>query len=83
MPKLRDAELRLRVRERVEDARLPVMVPKQIAASCGSGHVCVVCDHPIKSDQVEYEFDDYRDGKRLCFHLGCHAVWQIECARRA
>jgi hypothetical protein len=38
---LRDTALRLRVRERIEDGRLPVMVPTRIDAGYGSGHVCV------------------------------------------
>ena len=83
MSKLRDDVLRLCVRERLKDGRLPAMVPSQVYASAGSGHTCVACDQPIKTDQVEYEFNDYRDGKRLCFHLACHAVWQMECASRA
>ena len=80
-PQMRDTALRLRVRERNEDGRLPVMVPESIFAGYGSGHVCVACDQPITSTQVEYELDDYRDGARLSFHVGCHAVWQIECAK--
>jgi hypothetical protein len=77
---LRDTALRLRVRERIEDGRLPVMVPTRIDAGYGSGHVCVACDQAITSTQVEYELADYRDGRPLYFHLGCHVVWQIECA---
>jgi hypothetical protein len=77
---LRDTTLRVRVRELIADGRLPVMVPTRIDAGYGSGHVCVACAQPITSAQVEYELADYRDGRPLCFHLGCHVVWQIECA---
>ena len=77
---LRDTALRLRVRERIADGRLPVMVPTRIDAGYGSGHLCVACDQPITSTQVEYELADCRDGRPLRFHLGCHVVWQIECA---
>lgn len=77
---LRDTALRSRVRERIEDGRLPVMVPSRIDAGYGSGHACVACDQAITSTQVEYELADYRDGRPLYFHLGCHVVWQIECA---
>jgi len=77
---LRDTALRSRVRERVADGRLPVMVPTRIDAGYGSGQICVACDEPITSTQVEYELSDCRDGRPLCFHLGCHVVWQIECA---
>ncbi len=78
---LRDSALRLLVRERIADGRLPVMVPRHIAGGYGSGRTCVACDQPITSTQIEYEVDDYRDGKRLDFHLGCHVVWQLECTQ--
>jgi len=78
---LQDAALRLRVRERIENGLLAVMVPETIIGGYGSGHVCVACDQPITSDQFEYEVNDYRDGKRLSFHLGCQVAWQIECAK--
>jgi hypothetical protein len=80
---LLDTELRCRVRARIENGQLPAMVSESIFGRYGSGHVCVACDQPITGIEVEYEFVDYRDGVRLCLHLGCHAVWQIECARRA
>jgi hypothetical protein len=78
---LRNTALRLLVRQLVESGRLPVMLPRQIAAGYGSGRLCCACDEPITSTQVEYEVDDYRDGGRLCFHRGCHMAWQLECAR--
>jgi hypothetical protein len=77
---LRDAELRLRVRERIANGRLPVRVPDHILGGYGSGHTCVACDQPITSAQVEYEVADCRNDAKLCFHLGCHVVWQLECA---
>lgn len=76
---LRDMALRSRVHERLRDGRLPVMVPSRINAGYGTGHVCVACDQQITSTQVEYELADCRDGTLLCFHLGCHVLWQIEC----
>lgn len=83
MSKLRDGALWLRVRERIKDGRLPVMIPMRVDARYGTGHICVVCDQPVTSAQVEYELDDYRDSKRLCFHLDCHTIWRMECERHA
>jgi hypothetical protein len=79
---LHNVALRLRVRQHLENGQLPVMLPKQIAAGYGSGRACAACDQPITSAQAEYEVDDDR-GRRLRFHLGCHSVWQLECARGA
>ena len=80
---LQDTALRMRIRALIEEGRLPVMLPKQILAGYGSGRVCVACDRPISGTQVEYEIEDDRNGHRLSLHLGCHVVWQIECARRS
>ncbi|HEY6824133.1 MAG TPA: hypothetical protein VI195_06805 [Steroidobacteraceae bacterium] len=77
---LRDHELRVRIRRLIGQGVLPVMVPKQIAGGYGSGQLCVGCDQPIASAQVVYEVTDERNGRRLSFHLGCHVVWQLECA---
>jgi len=81
---LQDTALRLRVRELLKDGRLPLMVPMRVDGSYGCDQSCLVCDQPITTADVQYEVDDYRDGKRLCFHLICHVVWQTECvgARR-
>jgi hypothetical protein len=76
---LRD-ELRRRVRQYLEGGRLPMMVPKEVAAGYGSGRMCAACDEPITSTQVEYEVDDCRGGVRLRFHPDCHSVWRLECA---
>jgi hypothetical protein len=80
---LRDTALRLRVRHLIDNARLPVMLPRQISAGYGSGHICDACDQPIIRTQIEYEVEDYREGRRLRFHFGCHVVWQLECARQS
>jgi len=80
---LHDTALRLHVRELIENGRLPVILPRQISAGYGSGCVCVACGQPITDTQVEYDIEDDRNARQLSFHLGCHVVWQLECARRA
>jgi len=69
----------VRVRQRIEQGTLPEMLPQRIAAGYGTGHTCVACDQKIASTQIEYEVEGA--GTLLCFHLGCHVVWQLECAR--
>ena len=79
---LSDPSLRLRIRERIGNGQLPVMIPKQSSGGYGSGKTCSACDHPITSTQIEYEVEDERDGRQLSFHFGCHVVWQLECAQQ-
>jgi hypothetical protein len=77
---LRDTALRQRVHQLIENGRLPVMPPAQINAGHGSGCLCAACDQQITSTQVEYEVEDESTHRRLRFHMGCHVVWQLECA---
>jgi hypothetical protein len=74
---LRDTELRMRVRQRIEQGTLPVVLPNKIFAGYGTGHRCVACDEEITQTQVEYEVAE-SPGRPLRFHLGCHVVWQLE-----
>ena len=78
---LPEAELRRRVRQRIDNNQLLGVAREEVAAGYGRGHMCVVCDQPITPTQVEYEVADDRDNSRLSFHLNCHAVWQQECAQ--
>ena len=78
---LRDAALRLHVRQHIEHGRLPCYVPNRIEAGYGSRHDCIACGQLISDAQVEYEVQDHRDGSRLRFHFGCYVVWQLECTR--
>ena len=78
---LRDAALRLHVRQHIEHGRLPCYVPNRIEAGYGSGHGCIACGQLISKAQIEYETKDDSNGSRLRFHFGCYVVWQLECAR--
>lgn len=74
--------LRLRVRQLIDNGRLPVVTPKRILAGYGAGDACAVCDQPITDTQVEYDVEDAVQDGRLIFHMRCHAIWQLECALR-
>lgn len=81
---LSDDELLQRVKQRIDEGRLPVVLPSLISAGYGAGTApCVVCDLEILSDQVIYEIDDPRDvDEMLPFHFACYVIWQRECAQR-
>ena len=82
-PRLPQEEILRRVRQRIQEGRLPVALSSDITAGYGgAGDMCCVCDEEIISKHVEYEFTDSRDGAHLPFHLVCHTVWQLECIRR-
>lgn len=78
---LKDTALRMRVRQLIDQGRLPLMIAQRIGAGYGSGCLCAACEQPITSTQVEYEVEDESTDRRLRFHMGCHVVWQLECAQ--
>jgi len=78
---LGDIDLRRRVRELIQAGSLPAKKTQEIAAGYGSGRICAACGKPVTAEQVEYDVEDSRTSGRLQFHLGCHAVWQLECGR--
>jgi len=81
---LSENELLQRVQQRIDEGRLPVILPSLISAGYGAGTApCAVCDLDILSDQVIYEIDDPRRVDELLpFHFACYVVWQRECAHR-
>jgi hypothetical protein len=79
-PQFRDAVLRRRVRQLIEQGRLPLAPPPQrLAAGYGTGHTCAACDEQITSAQMECSVE--AAGIPLWFHLGCRLIWQLECAQ--
>jgi hypothetical protein len=81
---LSERELLQRVQQRIDEGRLPVILPSLISAGYGAGTApCAVCDLDILADQVIYEIDDPRRVEELLpFHFACYVVWQRECAHR-
>ena len=80
---LRDAFLRVFIRRRIDDGRLPVMLSKTISVCFGSGLECLACGQPIKREQIEYHAFGIRYGASVRVHWGCHVVWQLECVERS
>jgi len=80
---LRDKTIRLRVRQLIDNGRLPAVIPKRILAGYGAGDLCTACGQPITNTQVVYDIEDDRCHGRPIFHMRCHALLQLECAMRA
>jgi hypothetical protein len=70
-----------RAREYIAIGRLPSAVPKSLGAGRGTGATCSLCDLVIEPEQVEYEITEW-GGMTFCFHLRCHAIWQLAVADR-
>lgn len=81
-PVLPESELRSRALQRIEDGRLPLMLPTRIDAGYGLGVPCDLCDQLIAADKIEYDITNPDSGQRLHFHFACHSAWQRECALR-
>ena len=81
---LPENELLQRARQRIDEGRLPVILPSLISAGYGTGAApCAVCDLGILSDQIIYEIDDPRGlDAMIPFHFACYVLWQRECAQR-
>ena len=79
-PQFRDTVVKGRVRQLLQQGRLPLAPPTQrMAAGYGSGHACAACEQQITSAQMEYAVEGA--GTPLRFHLGCRLIWQLECAQ--
>jgi len=79
-PQFRGAEVRARVRQLIEQGKLPVAPSIQrMATRYGTGQTCAGCDQRITSAEMEYAVEGA--GTPLCFHLGCRLIWQLECAQ--
>ena len=78
-PRIPDDRLRALARERIADGRLPMIFSHSIEAGHGSGAPCCLCEERIESQHIEYDVTDPRDDRQLCFHMACHAIWQLEC----
>jgi len=74
-----DAALAARIRQLIDEGRLPVIIANRIHAGYGSGLECHACGRPILRDQIEY---DVSEPTPLRLHMGCHVLWQTECVER-
>jgi hypothetical protein len=81
-PELRmvESELLYRVRQRIDDGRLPVAnAPSVNAGYAAAAECCAVCDQQIGSGQISYEVTLPAP---MIFHRKCYMVWQHECGQR-
>ena len=75
-------ELRLEVRRRIADGRLPCKPEQALWAGAGDGQLCSLCDRVIDAQQIEYELQ-FASTPQLVhrFHRICHQTWELECIK--
>jgi hypothetical protein len=67
-------DVRGTVRERLASGDL-FPVPREAWAGHGTGHVCIVCNRPISSVEIENEIVGSPTARA---HSGCYSIWQQE-----
>jgi hypothetical protein len=78
-----DDGLRAKARVAIASGNLPAEFPNRMWGGSGTGATCVVCDLPIKRDDVEVDVEFDRDGDsphvdKYEFHLPCLTAWERE-----
>ena len=76
---LHEESLRARIRQKVHDGALPLVIPETIQAGYGFDCECSACGQPITSEEIEYEIAHSHRAIKLSLHRGCYVLWQIEC----
>jgi len=73
-----ESELMVRATQRIRSGRLPAREPASVWAGHGNGQVCELCDSPISSKDLQYEFELEVDGAQRAFrfHIGCARLYQ-------
>ena len=69
-----------RALERVRTGELPGELPKSVWTGNGAGDSCALCGKELRSNDVEYEFQDSLQ-RTFLFHLRCHAIWELAVTR--
>ena len=75
--------LRLLIRQKLQDGRLPLNSMPRFWGGPADGEVCDACDKPITKEQLVMEgiASTLRDKKPVQFHVRCFHIWDHE--RRA
>ena len=78
-----ETELRRVAHEKIEKGQLPHLVPKSMWGGKGAGQRCALCDKAIEAEDFELAVEQRLGGKAqaLHFHVFCHSLWKLECAR--
>ena len=76
--------LRILIREKLEDGRLPLNSMPRFWGGPADGEVCDACDHLITKQQLVMEgiastlSDRPKEKKPIQFHVTCFQIWDVE-----
>jgi hypothetical protein len=72
--------LRLLIRQKLQDGRLPLNSMPRFWGGPSDGEVCDACDKPITKEQLVMEgiASTLRDTKPVQFHVRCFHIWDHE-----
>ena len=78
-----DEAIRLLIREKLRDGRLPYDSTPRFWGGPADGEVCDACEKPITKQQLVMEgiASTLSDKKPIQFHVTCFQIWDAE--RRA
>lgn len=74
---MNDTAVRLVVRDKIADGRLPRIRCGAISATNGTDERCDVCSAPVSSEDVLIKLSHGGSG-RFVFHATCFAIWREE-----
>ena len=69
--------LRLTIREKLADGRLPHTPIPRVWGGPGHGEMCDGCGETVTNAQMVMEGPD-AEGRGVQFHVGCFHVWDVE-----
>ena len=71
--------LRLLIREKLQDGRLPRESAPRVRGSAGAGATCDACGEVITANQGMMEVGLYTGNKKSwCLHADCFMLWDTE-----
>jgi hypothetical protein len=78
-----DESVREKVREVIENEKLPNRRPDRTWGGPGVGAECTVCGRAVGRDEMEFEIQFAHDGKhpgldKFHLHMRCFAIWEME-----
>lgn len=80
---MNEQALREKARAAITSGRLPNRSPDRTWGGPGVGAPCVICDLPVRADNMEFEIqfaheDDDPGLEKYHVHIRCFAAWEFE-----